>query len=172
MEAVVAIVVVAGIAALTLARRRRSSERVDAFTLTDPWRSFVQNAQSAESRFRRIAESVDEGPLRDRLGEIDERVRQGVTACWRIAQSGYRLHKVVLQVGDTDSESVARMRAQEAQTRDRLATLTKSLDEAVARAAELAADQHANLDAIASDVDGVVSELEALRQALSEVSPN
>ncbi|HUR76573.1 MAG TPA: hypothetical protein VMZ22_01400 [Acidimicrobiales bacterium] len=173
IEAAVAVVVAAGaLVATARARARRRGprpERIDAFTLTDPWRSFVQDAQSAAARFDRIAESVDEGPLRDRLGNIDERVRDGVTACWRIAQSGHRLHKMVLEVADSNSDSLTRMRSREAETRDKLAVLTKNLDEAVARAAELATGQYAGLESVATDVDGVVSELEALRQALAEI---
>jgi hypothetical protein len=93
VEAAVAVVVAAGLVVAGVTRRRRPrAERIDAFTLTDPWRTFVQSAQSAAARFDRIVESVDAGPLRDRLGDIDARVRDGVAACWRIAQSGYRQH--------------------------------------------------------------------------------
>ncbi len=153
-------------------RRRKAARAIDPFTLTDPWRSFVASAKSAETRFSRIVESVEDGPLRDRLTDVDERIEQGVSACWRIAQSGYRLHKMVLEVADSGSDSVTRMRAREAETRDKLAALVKSLDEAVARAAELAIGQYGGLDAVADDVNTVVSDLEALRQALAEVSPS
>jgi hypothetical protein len=153
-------------------RRRKKRERIDPFTLTDPWRSFVQDAQQAEGRFARISATVQDGPLRDRLGDIHQRVNDGLLACWRIAQSGHTLHKMVLQVADTNSESVTRMRAREADTRDKLATLTHNLDEAVARAAELATGQAAGVDTVADDVNNVVSDLEALRQAIAEISPS
>jgi hypothetical protein len=152
--------------------RRKEKLRIDPFTLTDPWRSFVQDAQQAQSRFARIVESVEDGPLRERLRDIEARVGEGVIACWRIAQSGHRLHKMVVQVADTDSESVTRMRTREVETRDKLAVLTKNLDESVARAAELATGQLSGLNAVADDVNSVVSDLEALRQALAEISPN
>lgn len=152
-------------------RRRKKKIRIDPFTLTDPWRSFVQDAQQAETRFQRILASVDDGPLRERLGEIADRVGEGVVACWRIAQSGHRLHKMVVQVADTSSESVTRMRTREVETRDKLAVLTKNLDEAVARAAELATGQLSGLNAVADDVNSVVGDLEALRQALAEITP-
>jgi hypothetical protein len=152
-------------------RRRKQTRAMDPFTLTDPWRSFVHDAKSAETRFSRIVASVEDGPLRDRLADVDERIHQGVTACWRIAQGGYRLHKMVLQVADSNSESVTRMRGREAETRDKLAALVKNLHEAVARAAELATGQFGALDAVADDVDTVVTDLEALRQALAELSP-
>lgn len=151
-------------------RRKPKRERIDPFTLTDPWRSFVQDALQAERRFAGIVDSVEDGPLRDRLKDVDERLRDGVTACWRIAQAGYRLHKMVRSVADSTSESVTRMRAREADTRDKLAALTENLDEAVARAAELATGQYTALGTVADDVDDVVSDLEALRQAIAEIS--
>lgn len=152
-------------------RRRTKKERRDPFTLTDPWRRFVQDATQAKTRFERIAASVEEGPLRDRLRDVEQRVDDGVAACWRIAQAGHQLHKMLRQVLDTDSESVARMRTRETETRDKLAALTRHLDEAVARAAEIATGQYAGLDAVASDVEHVVTDLEALRQAIAEISP-
>jgi hypothetical protein len=152
-------------------RKKQKKERIDPFTLTDPWRSFVQDAQQAKARFGRIIATVQEGPLRDRLGDIDARVDDGVHACWRIAESGYQLHKTLLEVADTNSDSLTRMRAREDDTRQKLAALTKNLDEAVARAAELATGQLSGLDAVADDVESVVGDLEALRQAIAEVHP-
>ena len=151
-------------------RRKAKRERIDPFTLTDPWRSFVQDAQQASTRFGRIVGTVQSGPLRERLGDINERVDDGVLACWRIAQSGYQLHKTLLQVADTNSDSLTRMRAREDDTRQKLATLTRNLDEAVARAAELATGQLSGLDAVADDVESVVGDLEALRQAIAEIT--
>lgn len=152
-------------------RRRKRRERRDPFTLTDPWRSFVQDATRAQARFERVIAVVADGPLRERLHDIERRVEDGVAACWRIAQAGHALNKTRRQVGGTQSEAVARMRAREDETRDKLAALTRGLDEAVARAAEIATGQFAGLDAMASDVDHVVADLEALRQAIAEVSP-
>jgi hypothetical protein len=152
-------------------RRKQKPERIDPFTLTDPWRSFVQDAQQAETRFQRIVATVQEGPLRDRLGDIEQRVYDGLVACWRIAQSGHQQQKVLRQVDDTTSESVTRMRARQAETQEKLAALTSNLDEAVARAAELATGQSGGIDSIADDVNNVVNDLEALRQAIAEITP-
>ena len=152
-------------------RKKKKKVRIDPFTLTDPWRSFVQDAQQAKARFGRIIETVQDGPLRDRLGDVNARVDDGVLACWRIAQSGYQLHKTLLQVADTNSDSVVRMRTREDDTQQKLARLTKNLDEAVARAAELATGQLSGLDSVVDDVESVVGDLEALRQAITELGP-
>ena len=55
-------------------------------------------------------------------------------------------------------------------TRDRLRLLNARLDEAVARAYELSvqASDVADLSGLGDDVDGLVLEMEALRQGLEE----
>lgn len=150
-------------------RKRKKRERIDPFTLTDPWRSFVQDAQSARRRFERVVDGVKDGPLRERLRTIEERIDDGLQACWRIAQSGYQLQQTIRQLGRSTSEATARMKAREAETQSKLAELIHNLDESVARAAELATGQLDGLDELTHDVDGVVGDLEALRQALVEI---
>lgn len=152
-----------------LVRRAGAVERIDPFTLTDPWRSYVSRAQSAHARFGRVVGGADDGPLKERLATIDTRIGEGVNECWRIAQRGYTLHKTLLEVASSGSEAVTRMRAKEKDTQDHLSALIQSLDEAVARAAELATHRTEDLDAVADDVNGVVGDLEALRQAVVEV---
>src|SRR5262249_19240951 len=58
------------------------------------------------------------------------------------------------------------------ETRDKLRRLVAELDEAVARAIELSlkADDVADVGSLGEDIDGVVGELESLRQALDETS--
>lgn len=149
--------------------KKPKRERIDPFTLTDPWRSFVQDAQQARSRFERIVEGVKDGPLRERLRDIETRIEDGLQACWRISQSGHQLRKTISHVGPSASDAVTRMRARQAETEQKLATLIHNLDEAVARAAELATGQYDGLDALTDDVNGVVGDLEALRQAIAEI---
>jgi hypothetical protein len=172
LQGVAAVVVAAGVAMVgrRALRKGASIERIDPFTLTDPWRSYVQDAQSARTRFVRIVDSVEKGPLEERLSDIEASIGEGVSACWRIAQSGHQLHKMVLEVSRSPSESVDRMRGREADTSAKLAALVRNLNEAVARAAELATSQYRDLDAVADDVNGVVSDLEALRQGIAEIS--
>lgn len=80
----------AAYAARVLLAVPRSSKRdvIDAFAVSDPWRTFVRDALEAQNRFRQAVRSTREGPLRDRLAEIGERIETGVQECWRIAQKG------------------------------------------------------------------------------------
>ncbi|HEY3142282.1 MAG TPA: hypothetical protein VGJ86_14185 [Acidimicrobiales bacterium] len=176
-------------------------ERIDPFTLNEPWRGFVQDALSARGRFREAADRTRSGPLRDTLREISARLDDGVDECWRIARQGEAL---VRSRRDIDSATIERelaeaeaghasnpddrlwaqtaesLRAQKA-TSDRMDKVIKEahselrlldarMGEAVVRALELSAQATAPDSALSlsSDVDGMVTDLEALRQALEE----
>ncbi|HVE95003.1 MAG TPA: hypothetical protein VNB24_08795 [Acidimicrobiales bacterium] len=84
------------------APRAQPGERVDAFTLTEPWRGFVLEAQSAQARFGRAVAGARSGPLQERLAEIGRRLDDGVNACWRIARQGQQLQRAMSTI-DIDS---------------------------------------------------------------------
>lgn len=77
--------------ALRLLPRRPRPERIDPFTLNEPWRRFVQDALQARTRFAAAVRRAPPGPLRDRLDEIGERMQTGVEECWLIAKRGQTL---------------------------------------------------------------------------------
>ncbi|HEV2767085.1 MAG TPA: hypothetical protein VGV63_05185 [Acidimicrobiales bacterium] len=187
----------AGLAVAHL-RRRPRRERIDPFTVGERWRPFVQGALQASARYRRTVEGVDPGPLRERLEEIGAMVDSGVRECWRVARRGHelddavsaldaagtraRLARVEEGTGGGADESVARsLRARLAtaerlggvasDARERLRVLQARLDEAVARATELAlAQRGTGLDAgaLGGDIEHLVDDLEALRAGLDE----
>lgn len=205
-----AVVVGVGVWALNLLRmlpRGQRRERIDPFTLHEPWRRFVQEALQARTRFDHAVERAPAGPLRDRLREISARVHTGVDECWQVAQRGEALVEArrgidardverklaQLNRGSEDPSVASVVQALEAQratherlggvierTQHDLRLLDARLDEAVARALELAA--HAGADAgatvgrgagvagLGTDVETVVSEMESLRQALDETT--
>lgn len=177
-------------------------ERIDPFTLSEPWRHYVQDAIQAHRRFKDAVQDARSGPLRDRLQEIDDRVETGVREVWRIARSGHDLVDARRRV---DPDSIRReiaaasrnasepweagsamertMEALKAQLatverlerviRDadsRLRLLNARLDEAAARTIELSVQAHdvADLGGLGRDVDDMVDEMEALRQAIEE----
>ncbi len=207
-------------ARVALSLPRREGERIDLRALGDPWRHFVAEALDARRRYDRALRTATAGPLRDRLGEIGDRLDDGVRECWRIALRGQALQRALAELEPSDAirrelEQVRRdrnrdenssrpwpwtgqehspsrrshlhateeaLRAQLAsreriaavsdETRERLRLLNARLDEAVARAVELAlrAGDARDLGGLGSDVDALVGEMEALRQALDETS--
>jgi hypothetical protein len=68
-------------------------ERIDPFTLNEPWRRFVQDALQARTRCSEAVHRAPAGPLRERLHEIAERMETGVDECWLIAKRGQTLVK-------------------------------------------------------------------------------
>lgn len=178
--------------ALAIPRQPRSP--VDLSQLRDPWRTFVADAVDACNRYQRALATADPGPLRDRLGEVGRRLETGVEESWRIARRGMQLEGALGQLDDPDDvrerlararrggderivasleaqlESTRRIADVAAQARQRLQLLDARLDEAVARAVELAvsADDARAVSGLGTDVDAVVGDMEALRQALEE----
>ena len=71
--------------------RADSEERVDPFTLKEPWRHYVQDALHARRRFQEAVHGARRGPLHERLREIEARVDTGVNEVWRIARRGHDL---------------------------------------------------------------------------------
>jgi len=178
-------------------------ERIDPFTLSEPWRHYVQDALQAHARFREAVRDARPGPTQDRLREIDDRVDTGVREVWRIARRGHDLVDARRRL-DPDSirrdmaitEASARQGAASATTErtleslraqlgtverlerviadadSRLRLLNARLDEAAARTIELAvqAGDVSDLGGLGHDVDQMVDEMEALRQAIEETS--
>jgi hypothetical protein len=205
------IVVAAGVGAAAWAARvavavprNPTRERIDPFALSEPWRTFVREAQQARSAFDDAVRSTGEGPLRERLGQIGQRIADGVEESWRIARAGdaladarsridvggisAQLSEIGGQLGPggrpvpgsptaqtlealgAQLDTARRMDSVITDTRDRLRLLDARLDEAVTRAIELSvrAQGPADLGGLSHDVDSLVGEMEALRQALDE----
>ena len=89
--AVIAAVAVWAANVLRLLPRGPRRERIDPFTLNEPWRRFVQDALQARTRFAEAVHRTPAGPLRDRLHEIGERMQTGVEECWLVAKRGQTL---------------------------------------------------------------------------------
>lgn len=181
--------------------RAGKGERIDPFAVNEPWRQFVQHALSSRTRFAEAVRTMRPGPLRDHLGEIGDRLDEGVEECWRIARRGQLLARARRQVDDASTRreldqllaesggappagstqakvlealeaqlaTAERMDRVLADTRSRLQLLDARRDESVARAIELSVQSGPeDLTGLGDDVDGIVTEMEALRQALEE----
>jgi hypothetical protein len=178
--------------------RAPADARIDPFTVAEPWRHYVTDALQAKTRFQESVAGARPGPLQDRLREIEGRVETGVREVWRIARRGHDLVDARRRVdpdtiraelaraqgattaSDTDQRTMESLRAQlatveriEAVISDadsRLRLLNARLDEAAARTIELSvrANDVADLGGLGDDVDQMVDEMEALRQAIEE----
>jgi len=188
---VVGLAIAAGVASLAV-KARRQSPRIDPFAVAEPWRQFVQEALQARARFRHTIEITNPGPLRDRLEDIGRRVDAAVDECWRVAKHGHLLDRALrslrvdavrkqLDVDHHDAttaeslraqlESAERMTSVATGARERLRLLDARLGETVARATELSlqAGEQPDIGTLGTDVEAVVIEMEALRQALEDV---
>ena len=80
-----------GVRVLAAVPRGPRADRIDPFTLSDPWRRLANEALEARAQFAQVVKGIDEGPLQDRLGDISGRVSDGVDECWRVARAGHAL---------------------------------------------------------------------------------
>jgi hypothetical protein len=177
---------------LSIPRNKRQN-RVDPYTLSEPWKQYVMAAQSAKLRFDRTVAGTRDGAIKDRLSSMATRLDDGIADCWRIASRGddidkalgnlttqqaqgelVRLQREAGSRASIDStiaslqaqvESAQRMQSVSQDARDKLQALDARLDELVARATEVSVGA-SDSGVLSDDVDGLVTELESLRQAL------
>jgi hypothetical protein len=185
----------AGVVLLRMPRNPRAGDAdIDPRRLRDPWRSHVREALQAEQRFADAVGATHEGPLRDRLEDMAQRVADAVQEAWRIANRGQQLESALGQldpvdelerqlVAARDREGVAaslrsqidtyrRIEATAIDARERLRLLDVRLDETVARAVEvgLRAGDPVEVGLLDDDVESLVTEMEALRRGLDETA--
>ena len=180
--------------------RRTQQPSFDPFTVGEPWRQFVQRAQRSAAKLHSTIESTPAGPLKDRMQRIVSRLDEGLVETWAIARRGHQLDSTLRQLdpagldsqlatlerraeatgsGDDLDAAIAsirsqiatteRLKAESARTADRLRLTQTRLDELVSRATEVSIGA-GDTEAYAHDVDDLVIELEALRQAVEETN--
>lgn len=170
---------------------------VDLRQLQDPWRSLMEEILDANRRFGRAMEGIQPGPLRDRIGDLGDRLGTAVDEAWKTAQAGQALSAARSQIDggrihaelaaarsapptDRSAQTIAAIEAQLAAAErmdrtiadayDRLRLLDARIDETVTRTVELSVTQ-SDADAITGlghEVDSIVDDMEALRQAVDE----
>lgn len=97
-------------ARVAFARSRSGAERIDPFTVGEPWRRFVQNALQARNRFDVVVDRVPAGPLQDSLRDTAARLRQVTEETWAIAQRGQVLAQARRRIDVADIDrSLARL---------------------------------------------------------------
>lgn len=138
-------------------------DRIDVFTLREPWRHYVRDALDARGRFDKAVTSTAPGPLRDRLADIAARVEDAVQECHSIARRGQELSRAVRELNTArirreldDVEAQARRNPE----RDDLAAACESLRAQLAsaqRLASVAQDAGDKLTRINAELDEAVA---------------
>lgn len=158
------------------------------------WDKAVDDAEDAVLRFQEALERAGDGPLQDRLDELEEDVLQSMDACIELAEWGAEVESARIELDPATLENVAKragkpaldaaknqrqlvgeLQKVEQEVRDRMSILNGRLDEAVGRAVEIIgrSNDQRRRDADAADrsdveVD-VAAELRSLSAALHEV---
>ncbi|MEM8621733.1 MAG: hypothetical protein AAGF73_18660 [Actinomycetota bacterium] len=186
-----------GLTAANLPRRPRRP-RIDPFAIGEPWRQHVQAAQRSATQLHRTVREMRDGPLRERMTSIADRLDDGLDETWRIARRGDELDAAVKRLDPTalasrlstleerrrtepsvevasalasvesQIEATARLKVRAGRTEDRLRLTQTRYDELVVRATEVTLG--ADTDDYAHAVDDLVVELEGMRLALDEVT--
>ena len=160
----------AGKVALSIPRDRR--ERIDPFTLQEPWRRYVQEALQARNRIDEAVGRTRPGPLRDHLAEIAARMHTGVEECWLIAKRGQTLVEARrgIDVADVDRQlaEVADAQRADAQAVGTGADAASPPDPALARLAESLGAQRATAERLDRVIGQAHSELRMLDARLDE----
>lgn len=194
----VAIAVAVG-AGLFVSLKSDRRSRLDPFTVGEPWRQFVQGAIRSGTKLHQTIDGAEPGPLKDRMNSIAGRLDDGLEETWKIARRGDEIDSSIRRLDpaalrsklatlkarsssraapDIDDaitsvenqlEAVRRLELESEKTADRLRLTQTRLDELVSRAAEVAIGA-GDTDAYEHDVDDLVIELEALRQAVDETN--
>ncbi len=177
--------------------RRRPKAPPDPLAQIDPaalpprWGRAVADALEARRRWQEILAGLRPGPVQARLGELGDRVDEGVLAVWdtavRAAEASgiagsldvervtddYKRAKrdpsadpALVEALSTRFASVQRVLNALEDTDRRLQLLDARLGAAVARAAEVALTAGEGRDELGAELDEVVGELGALRASL------
>lgn len=170
---------------------------IDAFTLSEPWRQLMKDAQGSQRKLRETIAAVSAGPLRQQLDAISAELERGLGEAYRVAKAGDDIDDVVRKLdpprlrsklgaaeqraaSDPSPDNTAavaaireqletaeRLKQQSEQTAATLRLNQAQLDGLVSRAAEVRIGS-ANTDTYRAEVDELVLKLEALRQAVEE----
>ena len=164
--------------------RGKKVDRIDAFQLSEPWRLFVKDAQSAQARFDRTVGRMTPGPLQDRLRDVAARLADGVRECWRIACQGDELQNAYQQL---DVQSVqAELKQLEAEKHasrgdgdhvasiDRAIAAVRSQLSSAKRISDVATDASDRLRVLNAQLDEAVAravELSVHADSVGDVAP-
>ena len=176
--------------------RAPREDRIDPFTVDEPWRRLTQDALAARRQFTEAVGRTRPGPIQDRLGEIGSRIEEHVREAWATARSGHALSEAYRRLDpaedqaalaalmpetgwdDTTRATAASLQAQIDTARRMYDTMTRTqatlgllnarLGEAVTRCIELSVDAYRpeRFSEVESTLGQINDELDAVRQAI------
>lgn len=79
-------------------------DRIDPFTLGEPWKRMVQDALQAQNRFTEAVNEARRGPLRERMEEIALRIGTGVDEAWRVGRTGQTLMEARRRIDTAEAQ--------------------------------------------------------------------
>jgi len=170
---------------------------MDPFALSEPWRQLIQRAQAARRKLADVVDGVGAGPLRTQLDGIVAQLDHGLNEAWEIAKRGDEIDELVRRLDPTNLrselntlrqrdaanpspdttaaadavqrqlDSAERLKQQSDAAAATLRLVQTQLDSLVAGASEVRVGT-ADSTAYSKQVDDLVLQLEALRQAVQE----
>lgn len=78
------------------------SRSIDPFGVNEPWRQFVQSALRSQRHFADGVNATREGPIREHLQDLGQRVDAAVNEVWRVAKRGNTIAKARRQVDEAE----------------------------------------------------------------------
>jgi hypothetical protein len=136
------------VGAFARARRRRAAQpkpaQLDPWSVPEPWRQLLHQADSAQSRFDNAVNDWPPGPIRERLSDLQPRLWSDVEDIGTIARRGAALSAWVSGVPATGRPSAEQLADQLRRTeaeRQTLAGRSASRDASLARTEEAIAAQ-------------------------------
>ncbi len=184
-----AIVVAASAGGVALIKRGPRPAAIDPFTLGEPWRRHVAQAQTVQRGYRELVAGTPDGPLRARMQTIGREVDRAVDECYEVARRGFQLDGALRQLDapslrarheraaddgvraslQSQLDSASRIRATRDDTDRQLRLATTKMGELISEAAEVQVGSDASVE-LGTGVDDVVRQLQALRQAVDDVN--
>lgn len=138
-------------------------ERIDPYTLQDPWLSHVRTSLTYRSKVRELAGTSRSGPLHDRLAEITGRVDTAVDEAWQIGKRGQALSQArsAISTSSVDREISS--------LEEDLATTSPGSTNNLAAALDALRTQRATADRLDGIIQDTNSQLRLMNARLGEV---
>ena len=84
--------------------KKGSGERIDAFSVNEPWRSAIKDAQQAQKGFADAVKSFAPGPLKESLTGVAAQLDEAVSECWRVAKQGQIVADARKRINDREAK--------------------------------------------------------------------